>query len=261
MEIILVEDAVEGGRCVADLVAETLSSAGSGGATLGLATGSSPLAAYSEMIARFERGEMSFAQARAFLLDEYVALPREHEQSYWSFIRENLTRHIDIPDDQVFSPDGEAEDPVAEAARYDAAIRAAGGVDLQILGIGSNGHIGFNEPSSSLVSRTRVKTLTQQTIADNARFFDSPDEVPVHVLTQGLGTIMEARRIVLTATGASKAGAVAATIEGPLGAHCPATVLQMHPAVTIVVDREAASELTDREYYRFIQQQKRRLEH
>src|SRR5690606_8275790 len=142
-------------------------------------------------------------------------------------------------------------DPLAAAEAYDRSIREAGGVDLQILGIGSNGHIGFNEPTSSLASRTRVKTLTRRTVEDNARFFDTVDQVPVHVITQGLGTISEARRIVLIATGEGKAEAVAAMAEGPVSAFCPASVLQMHPAVTVVLDEAAASRLANADYYRF----------
>jgi glucosamine-6-phosphate deaminase len=217
------------------------------------------VAAYAELISRYEAGSLSFAHARAFLLDEYIGLPREHEQSYYRFIRDQFTAHIDIPDSAVRSPDGLQADPAEEAVRYDRAIREAGGVDLQILGIGANGHIGFNEPTSSFASRTRVKTLTQKTIADNARFFTDQEEVPVHVLTQGLGTIMEARRIVLTASGEGKAQAVHDLVEGPMGSYCPATVLQMHPSVTVVLDEGAASRLSQVDYYRFIQASKNRL--
>jgi len=141
---------------------------------------------------------------------------------------------------------------MAEALRYDAAIAAAGPVDAQVLGIGVNGHIGFNEPSSSLTSRTRIKTLTEQTRQDNARFFGSIDEVPHHVITQGLGTICEARHLVLTASGRHKAAAVAAAVEGPLSASCPASVLQWHPHATVVVDEAAAVDLRDRDFYRYV---------
>ncbi|MCL6421784.1 glucosamine-6-phosphate deaminase [Brachybacterium sp. JHP9] len=260
MEIIIERDAEGVARQVADRFESVIRHGGRFGVTLGLATGSSPVATYQELIRRHREEGLSFGHARAFLLDEYVGIPRSHEQSYHRFIREHFTSHVDIADELVISPDGQAADPVGEAARYDRGIADAGGVDLQILGIGGNGHIGFNEPTSALTSRTRVKTLTEQTISDNARFFDSPEDVPVHVITQGLGTIMEARRIVLAATGESKASAIAAMIEGPFGAFCPATILQMHPAVTVVVDEDAAGELQDAEYYRFIQRQKSRLE-
>lgn len=250
MEIHIVDSAEAGGIVVADLFEEVLREAGEQGAVLGLATGSSPLPAYAELIRRHREEGLSFASARAFLLDEYVGLPDEHEQSYHRFIRENFIDHIDLPESAVQSPRGTAEDPVAEARAYDERIREAGGVDLQILGIGSNGHIAFNEPGSSLGSRTRVVGLTRSTIADNSRYFDSPEEVPQRALSQGLGTILEARRIVLTATGENKAAAVAQLVEGGISARWPATVLQMHQDVTVVVDEAAASGLELSEDYR-----------
>jgi glucosamine-6-phosphate deaminase len=259
VEIIIAKDSDEAAAEVADIFESVLRENGEKGTVLGLATGSSPVATYRELISRHREKGLSFASARAFLLDEYIGLPPTHEQSYHRFIRDEFTSQIDIPDDRVLSPDGEADDPRAEAARYDASIAAAGGVDVQILGIGANGHIGFNEPSSSFGSRTRVKTLTEQTVRDNARFFAREDEVPIHVLTQGLETIREARRIVLIATGEGKAAAVHDMVEGPVSAACPASILQMHPAVTIVVDEAAARDLTHAEYYRFIQAQKHHL--
>ena len=256
MEIHIVADAEAGGKVVADTFARTLQDAGNSGAVLGLATGSSPVPAYAEMIRRHREEGLSFAGSRAFLLDEYVGLPGGHEQSYHQFIRSNFTAHIDIDDAAVVSPDGAAADPAAEAASYDRRLREAGGVDLQILGIGSNGHIAFNEPGSSLASRTRVVGLTRSTIEDNSRYFDSADDVPVRALSQGLGTILEARRIVLTAAGAGKAAAVAQLAEGAISARWPATALQMHPDVTVVVDEAAASKLELADYYRY----SRRLE-
>lgn len=256
MQIHIVADAAEGAEVVADVFARTLQEAGDSGAVLGLATGSSPVPAYTELIRRHREEGLSFAGSRAFLLDEYVGLPADHEQSYHRFIRENFTAHIDIDDAAVLSPDGATSDPVAEAASYDRRIREAGGVDLQILGIGSNGHIAFNEPGSSLASRTRVVGLTRSTIEDNARYFSSASEVPVRALSQGLGTILEARRIVLTASGAGKAAAVAQLAEGAISARWPATALQMHPDVVVVVDEAAASRLELAEYYRY----SRRLE-
>lgn len=261
MEIIVTGNEADAALVVADRFERVLADKGRFGATLGLATGSSPVAAYRELISRHRSGRISFAAVRAFLLDEYIGLPEDHPQSYHHFIREQFTSRIDIPDDRVLSPDGSAPDPSVEAIRYDRAIALSGGVDLQILGIGSNGHIGFNEPASSLASRTRVKTLTESTIADNSRFFDAGEQVPVHVITQGLGTIMEARSLVLTATGEQKARAVRDMVEGPLSAHCPASILQMHPHATVVVDEAAASGLSQLDYYRFIQQQKERLPH
>lgn len=251
MEIIIVADAAEGARVVADQFEHTVRQAGASGATLGLATGSSPVATYQELIRRHREEGLSFAPSRAFLLDEYVGLPSGHEQSYHRFIRDIFTSHIDIEDASVISPDGAAADPSSAAAEYDAALVAAGGVDLQILGIGSNGHIAFNEPGSSLASRTRQVVLTRSTIADNARFFETPEAVPTRAISQGLGTVGEARHIVLTATGAHKAEAVAQLVEGAISARWPATSLQMHPAVTVVVDEAAASRLELADYYRF----------
>ena len=256
MEIHIVADADAGANVVADLVAGMLQEAGDTGCVLGLATGSSPVPAYTELIRRHREEQLSFAHARSFLLDEYVGLPDEHEQSYHRFIREHFIDHIDLPESAVQSPRGTAEDPAAEALAYDERLREAGGVDLQILGIGSNGHIAFNEPGSSLGSRTRVVTLTRSTIADNSRYFDSPEEVPRHALSQGLGTILEARRIVLTATGENKAAAVAQLVEGGISARWPATVLQLHQDVTVVVDEAAASGLELSEDYRHARTQR-----
>ncbi|WIM73496.1 glucosamine-6-phosphate deaminase [Corynebacterium suedekumii] len=159
------------------------------------------MATYRELIRRHNAGEVSFADCRAFLLDEYIGLPRDHEQSYHRTIRREFTSHVDIPDEAVHGPD-----PEQGGQAYEDAITAAGGVDIQLLGVGTNGHVGFNEPGSSLASRTRLKTLHPQTVADNARFFDSADEVPIHVLTQGLGTIRRARHLLLLATGEAQGG-------------------------------------------------------
>ncbi|WP_342319894.1 glucosamine-6-phosphate deaminase [Corynebacterium mayonis] len=211
------------------------------GAVLGLATGSTPNPTYTELTNRYRRAELSFRGCSAFLLDEYLGLAPTHEQSYYQTIRREFTSHIDIDDHLVYSLPGDASDPQHAAAQYEAAIREAGGIDIQILGIGSNGHIAFNEPTGSLTSRTRVVQLTAQTIRDNARFFDDPADVPRFALTQGLGTIMEARRILLIATGTAKAEAVRDLIEGPVRAMVPASVLQMHNEVTVLVDEPAAS--------------------
>ena len=250
MQIHIVQDAEAGGVVAADAVQRVLEEQRATGPVLGLATGSSPLPAYAELIRRHREEGLSFAAARAFLLDEYVGLPDEHEQSYHRFIREQLISAIDMPDENVASPDGTASDPHAEAAAYDRRIAEAGGVDLQILGIGSNGHIAFNEPGSSLGSRTRVVGLTRSTIADNSRYFASREDVPVQALSQGLGTILEARRIVLVASGENKAAAVAQLVEGGISSRWPATVLQMHPEVLVVVDEAAASRLELHEDYR-----------
>jgi len=187
---------------------------------------------------------------RAFQLDEYIGLPPDHPESYRSFVARHFSDVVDIDPGNVHVPDGCASDVTAACAAYEALMREAGGVDLQLLGIGADGHLGFNEPTSSLASRTRVKTLTEQTLLDNARFFGTIDEVPRHVVTQGIGTILEARHLVLIATGLAKAEPVARAVEGPLAAICPASALQLHPHATVVVDEAAASKLMLAEYYR-----------
>ncbi len=246
MEIVILPAPADVARTAADAIEQQVRS---GPSVLGLATGSTPLGTYRELIERRRKGGLSFAGAQAFLLDEYVGLPSAHPQSYHSVIREEFVDSVDFAVGAVHGLDGTAEDLEAEAARYEAAIAAAGGVDLQILGIGTDGHVGFNEPMSSLASRTRIKTLTQQTRQDNARFFAHPADVPDHVLTQGLGTIREARHLLLLAMGEAKAEAVAAAVEGPVAALCPASALQLHPHVTVLLDQGAASRLAHREYY------------
>lgn len=226
---------------------------------LGLATGSTPIALYNALIARVKRGELSFANVRTFNLDEYLGLAGTHPQSYRYFMNEHLFRHLDIDLANTTVPDGATEEPLAACDEYEAAIQAAGGIDLQLLGIGRNGHIGFNEPSSSLASRTRVKTLTPDTVKANQRFFDDGEFQPHLSITMGIGTIMEARQILLLATGESKAAAVRATVEGPLAARCPASILQMHPKARLVLDRAAASQLEDVAFYQYIEQENQRL--
>lgn len=253
MEVLIRQDAEAVGHAVADRIEAEVRRANGAPLTLGLATGSSPVTAYTELIRRHREESLSFAGVTVFMLDEYVGLPAEHPQSYHRFIRENFTDHVDIDDARVFSPRGDAPDAAAEARRYDEAIREAGGVDLQVLGIGATGHIGFNEPGSSLVSRTRVKTLVQKTVQDNARFFDSADEVPIHVLTQGVGTILDARAIVLAASGENKAEAIHQMVEGPISARWTGTALQQHANVLAVVDEAAASKLELADYFRFVE--------
>ena len=218
---------------------------------LGLATGSSPLPVYAELSRMVRDGELSLARCRAFLLDEYVGLPAGHPEGYRTFIEREFVRRTDIDTAEVHGPDGAAADPQAAGDAYERAIADAGGVDIQILGIGSNGHIGFNEPASSLVSRTRLVALTQQTISDNARFFgDDPAAVPSTCITQGLGTIMEAKVLLLAAFGAGKAEAVAQLVEGGVSAAWPCTIMQMHPEAYVLVDEEAASGLKHADLYK-----------
>ncbi|HKA83155.1 MAG TPA: glucosamine-6-phosphate deaminase [Acidimicrobiales bacterium] len=248
MEVVIVGGPGEAGELVGGAIAALV--AGKPGAVLGLATGTSPLAVYGDLAGRHAAGVLSVAGASAFLLDEYVGLPAGHPQSYRSFIARELEAHVDFAPGAVRGPDVHTDDLLAACDAYEAALRDAGGVDIQLLGIGSDGHIGFNEPGSSLGSRTRIKTLTDQTRRDNARFFASLDEVPRHVVTQGVGTILGARHLVLLAFGDAKAGAVAAAVEGPVTAMVPASALQLHPHATVVVDPAAASRLRLADYYR-----------
>ena len=248
MEVVIAPG-VELARLAADAVERLLTARPD--AVLGLATGSSPLAVYDELARRYAEHGLSFARARAFLLDEYVGLPADHPERYRNVIETELVARVDLRPEAVQGPDGLADDLPAACAAYEAAIVDAGGVDLQVLGIGTDGHVAFNEPGSSLASRTRIKTLTRQTREDNARFFgDDVERVPTHCLTQGLATISSARHLVLLAQGRHKAEAVHQLVEGPVSALWPATVLQLHPHVTVLVDEAAASRLQLAHYYR-----------
>jgi glucosamine-6-phosphate deaminase len=249
MEVIITtEESI--GQIVADDIASLLRRTPE--AVLGLATGSSPLRIYDALADRVNRGELSFDRARGFTLDEYVGLPDGHPCRYRTVIDHDFTSRVDIDPTAINAPDGNAADLDEACRRYEDAINRAGGVDLQILGIGTDGHIAFNEPGSSLASRTRVKTLTEQTRRDNARFFGGDlDAVPMHCLTQGLGTIMQARHVVLVATGTAKAESVQHMVEGAVSALWPATILQHHPHVTVLVDDAAASRLQLADYYRY----------
>ena len=246
MEINVRPTAKEVGVSAADIIEPFVRD----GATLGLATGSTPNPTYMELARRHREENLSFAQCDAFLLDEYVGLERSDEQSYYATIRRELTHHVDIDDAKVHSLDGTADNPHQAAADYEQAIKDAGGVSIQILGVGSNGHIAFNEPTSSLRSRTRLINLHPRTIEDNARFFEHENEVPRQALSQGIGTILEARNLILIATGEGKADAVKALVEGPLSAHCPASALQVHNHATVVVDEAAASKLAELDNYK-----------
>jgi glucosamine-6-phosphate deaminase len=249
MEVVILADAGEIAALASDAIGALLQRKPT--AVLGLATGSSPLAIYDELATRCEAGDVTFAHAQGFTLDEYVGLPADHPERYRTVIDEVFVSRVDFGPDAVQSPDGLAADIPAACVAYEAAIRNAGGVDLQILGIGTDGHIAFNEPGSSLASRTRIKTLTRQTRIDNARFFgDDVDAVPTHCLTQGLATIMAARHVVLVATGRGKAEAVHQLVEGAVSAMWPATILQHHPHVTVLLDDAAARRLQLIDYYR-----------
>ncbi|RWZ55074.1 glucosamine-6-phosphate deaminase [Labedella populi] len=246
-EVIIVTDPESAGALVADEIVSLLRRRPD--AVLGLATGSTPLPVYRALQPRLAGVDVS--RVRGFALDEYVGIDPAHPESYRSVISREVVEPLGLDPAFIRTPDG-SDDGIEHAGEdYEAAIAAAGGIDLQILGIGTDGHIGFNEPGSSFASRTRVKTLTEQTRADNARFFDSIDDVPMHCITQGLGTILSARHLVLLAFGAEKAAAVAGAVEGPVSASLPGSAIQLHPHVTVVVDEAAASALRDADYYRY----------
>ncbi len=208
---------------------------------LGLATGSTPLGLYRELIAMYERGEVDFSKVTTFNLDEYYPITPDHPQSYHYFMYQNLFNHINIDPNRIHLPNGMADPVEEECNNYERLIAEAGGIDLQVLGIGVNGHIGFNEPNPGLSSRTHLVDLKQETIKANSRFFQSEAEVPRQALTMGMGTILKARRIILLASGNSKAEAIKKTVQGMVTTECPSSFLQTHPDVTLLLDQEAAA--------------------
>lgn len=216
---------------------------------LGLATGSTPLKLYGRLVQECQTGRISFAKVTTFNLDEYVGLEPGHSQSYRYFMDQHLFRDVDINLQQTYLPQVHVDDLNQAGKRYEEQIVSAGGIDLQLLGIGADGHIGFNEPGSSLASRTRLKALTRQTRQDNSRFFESIDQVPQLAVTMGIGSILEARRCLILATGAGKSEAVRDMIEGPVASRVPASALQLHPDVIAIVDQEAAQRLVYCDYY------------
>lgn len=217
---------------------------------LGLATGSTMLGMYQELVRLHKDEKLDFSRTLTFNLDEYLGLTANHPQSFRHFMRHNFFDHVNVTPGNIYIPDGAIQGNYQHyCATYEQAIRNAGGIDLQILGIGRNGHIGFNEPTSSLGSRTRLKVLSKETIQDNRKFFASEKEVPQCAITMGIGTILESKRILLLASGPSKAAAIANAIEGPLTASVTASALQLHEDVTFLVDREAGALLKQQEYY------------
>ncbi|MBW3086904.1 Glucosamine-6-phosphate deaminase [Austwickia sp. TVS 96-490-7B] len=249
MEVVICQDVEQAAERAADAI--TALFVAHPDAVLGVATGSSPLGIYAALGRRVADGQVSLALASAYMLDEYVGLAADHPERYRNVIEREFVARVDIDPSRVHGPDGLADDLPAACAAYEQSIAADGGIDLQILGIGTDGHIAFNEPGSSLASRTRIKTLTCQTRADNARFFGGNlDQVPTHCLTQGIGTIMDARHLLLVATGRAKAEAVHHLVEGPISAMWPATILQMHPYVTVLLDDAAASRLQLSSYFK-----------
>jgi glucosamine-6-phosphate deaminase len=210
---------------------------------LGLATGSTPLGLYKELIRMHKYEGLDFSKVTTFNLDEYVGLPPSHDQSYHYFMQHNFFDSVNINPRYIHVPHGMAKDVSHFCDWYEERIRSFGGIDVQVLGIGANGHIAFNEPGSSLGSRTRIKTLTPVTRDANKRFFQNEEEVPKYAITMGVGTIMDAKELLLVATGGSKAAAIKSSVEGPLTAMCPASIIQMHKEAFVIVDKEAGSDL------------------
>lgn len=247
MLVIVNKDYDEMSKSAAKKVAELVRSKLT--AVLGLATGSSPKGLYKELIRMHKNEGLDFSKVTTFNLDEYIGLTPDHPESYIYFMKENLFNEINVDERFVHVPAGILDVnniPAIEefCSWYEDEIKRAGGIDLQILGIGANGHIAFNEPGSSLGSRTRVKTLTDKTRLENSRFFENEEDVPKYAITMGVGTIMEAKELLLLANGKAKANAIRTTVEGPITAMVPATIVQMHPKATLIVDKDAASELT-----------------
>ena len=230
-------------------------------AVLGLATGGTPEGVYAELVRMHREEGLDFSGVSTFNLDEYVGLAPEHDGSYRYYMARHLFNHVNIPRSATHFPDGMATDFQVECIQYERQIKSAGGIGLQLLGIGRDGHIGFNEPSSSLVSRTRIKTLTEETIRDNMKYFKKGEKVPYHVLTMGIGTIREARTVLMLALGESKAEAVAQMVEGPVTSMVPASALQMHEQAVVILDRVASSRLSRADYYRWVFENKPSWQH
>lgn len=208
---------------------------------LGLATGSTPEGLYKELIRRHNEDGLDFSEVISFNLDEYMGIPETNDQSYHYFMDDKLFNHINVKRDNIHVPNGNPQDVEAECEAYEAAIAAKGGIDLQILGIGNNAHIGFNEPDSNFSAATHKVKLADGTIAANARFFASIDEVPKFAVSMGIGTIMKSKKIILMASGKNKAQAIFNTVHGPIAPEVPASILQLHPDVVVIVDEEAAA--------------------
>ncbi|WP_024818267.1 glucosamine-6-phosphate deaminase [Arthrobacter sp. 31Y] len=247
-EIIIVRDQAEAGSVAASIFAKQIIA--NPGTVLGLATGSTPLSTYAALARAVSEDRIDVSGVRGFALDEYLGVPPQHPESYRSVITREVVEPLGLNPNHVFTPRGTGPDITKAGAEYEAMITEAGGIDIQILGIGSNGHVGFNEPGSSLASATRIKALAEQTRKDNARFFGSLEEVPTHCITQGLGTILRARQLVLLAFGANKADAVASALEGPVSSAVPGSVIQQHARATVIIDEDAAAKLAHAEYYR-----------
>lgn len=241
MQFIIEETYEDVSRAAADIIAEQIQSKPA--AVLGLATGSTPIGTYEELVAKFKRGEVSFKDITTFNLDEYAGLNGDHDQSYRWFMNHHLFDNVDIDKVRTHVPSGNSDDPEKMCEDYEKAIEEAGGVDLQLLGLGHNGHIGFNEPCDEFPVATHYVELTQSTIEANSRLFNSIDEVPTAAYTMGIGTIMKAKKVLLLATGEGKAEIVKKAFKGEVTPQVPASILQSHPDCTIILDKEAASQL------------------
>ena len=250
MEVVIQRDYEQMSKVAAQIVSEVLNAKPN--AVLGMATGSTPLGLYQELVRLHREEQLDLSRVTTFNLDEYVGLRMDHPQSYHYFMHEHFFRHVNIPRQNINIPSGTTSNYPAFCEWYEQRIAQCGGIDLQILGIGSDGHIAFNEPTSSLSSRTRLKTLSEQTIDDNARFFERREDVPIYAITMGVGTILDARKLVMVASGKAKARAIAQAVEGPVTSMVTASAIQLHRDATVVVDEQAAGELTMSDYYEFI---------
>jgi glucosamine-6-phosphate deaminase len=253
MEVIVLPAAPDVGVAAAGIISRLV--AAKPGAVLGLATGASVERVYAELALAHQNHALDFSRVSTFNLDEYVGLDRSHPASFHAFMERHFLSRVNIDRRRVHLPPTQGDDLARLCEQFERDIRAAGGIDLQLLGIGRDGHVGFNEPTSSLASRTRIKTLTGPTREANRSAFGG-GEVPLHVVTMGIGTLLEARHCLLVADGAAKADAVARMVEGPLSAMVPASALQMHPHATVIVDEAAAAGLRLRDYYREVQRNK-----
>ena len=254
MEVIITESKQAAEETTANIIASKVQKTPD--ALLGLATGRTMESLYSILIQKHQNENLDFSKISTVNLDEYVGLAGDHEQSYRFYMNKHLFSHVNIASENTHLPNGIAEDIPAECARYEKIISDKGGIDLQLLGIGTDGHIGFNEPGSSLVSRTRIKTLTKETVDQNGAIFGDPDKVPRHALTMGVGTIMDAHQVILLATGSSKAHIIADAVEGPITSWVTASALQMHKSAFVIVDEEAAAKLKNYDYYKWAYENK-----
>lgn len=254
MQVIIFDNAQQVAESAAQWVAELIIKKPD--PVLGLATGSTPISLYQQLVNKHKAGLLSFKNTTTFNLDEYLGIDPNNVQSYRHFMNENLFDHVDMDKNKTFLPTcNKGENPRVQGLAYEEKIKQAGGIDLQILGIGANGHIGFNEPTSSLASRTRIKTLTKQTLADNSRLFDENEFQPTLAMTMGIATILDAKYVLLMATGENKAQAVKNMVAGSISAMCPASALQMHENAIVLLDKAAASKLEDQDYYQWANDQ------